>query len=283
VHGEHRLDGADRVVEAELVDLAQREIRALARANHVEEQWQSERLQSPRDLGELLYAARGVDVEPVDADRGIRLEPRDRVVEIGDAHGVGARDDEEVGIPARGQHRAQLLPHLLGRDQLLAREMPALFRHRLVFDVQHGRAGFFPELDRALRLEHAAVARVRVREYRHARDATDPADVVEHLRLCQHAEVGRTRDDRGRDEAAHVDRGRAGSFRELRRDRVVRAEADERRALQQLAEARRSAHGFVVPSLGTVAAGTPPAGGKSITIERFANFHAPFTLRSESS
>ena len=68
------------------------------------------------------------------------------------------------------------------------------------------------------------------------------ADVLEHLGLRQHAEVGRAGDDRRRDEAAHVDRGRAGLLGELRGDRVVRAEADERRLPEQLAKARGAAH-----------------------------------------
>ena len=69
----------------------------------------------------------------------------------------------------------------------------------------------------------------------------------------------------------------------IRRHGVVRAEADEWRAPQQLAKARRAAHGLLAAPFGSAAAGKPPAGGKSITIERFVNFHAPFTLRSESS
>ena len=143
------------------------------------------------DFLQLLDAARRVDVEAVGADRSVRLEPRDRVVEVRDAHRVGARDDEEVGVAARREHRAQLLLHLFGGNQLLAREVSALFRHGLVFEMQHGSAGFLPQLDRALRVEHAAVARVCVREHRHARHAADAADVLEHLGLGQHAEVGR--------------------------------------------------------------------------------------------
>src|SRR4029079_2918305 len=85
VHREHRLDGTDRVVEAEIVDLAPREIRALTGAHHVEEERQPEGLEPPQDLRELPHAARSVDVEAVNADRGIRLETRDRVVEVGDA------------------------------------------------------------------------------------------------------------------------------------------------------------------------------------------------------
>ena len=74
--------------------------------------------------------------------------------------------------------------------------MPALLRHRLVFEVQHRSAGFLPELNRALRVEGVAVARVGVGEDGDLRDAADAPDVLEHLGLRQHAEVGRARDDR---------------------------------------------------------------------------------------
>ena len=56
--------------------------------------------------------------------------------------------------------------------------------------MQHRGAGFLPKLDRALRVEYAAVARVGIREHRHARHAADAPDVLEHLGLREHAEVG---------------------------------------------------------------------------------------------
>src|SRR6185503_17990045 len=106
--------------------------------------------------------------------------------------------------------------------------------------MQHGGTRFFPELDRALRVERTAVPGVRVGEHGHRGHAADAPDVLEHLRLRQHAEIGLPRDDCARDEPAHVDRGRAGLFRELGGDGVVSAQAHERRLFQQLAKASRT-------------------------------------------
>ena len=108
--------------------------------------------------------------------------------------------------------------------------------------MQHRRAGFFPKRDRALRLEHSAVARVGVGEDRHRRDAADATDVLEHLGLREHAEIRGARDDGGGDETAHEDGRRARLLGEHSRDGVVGAEANERRFSEQLAGLGGSGH-----------------------------------------
>src|SRR3546814_9507518 len=57
----------------------------------------------------------------------------------------------------------------------------------------------FRSPDRALRVQHAAVARIGVGENGHGGHAADAADVLEHLGLRQHPHVGLARQD-GRSE-----------------------------------------------------------------------------------
>ena len=100
----------------------------------------------------------------------VEVAALDRVVERGDRAGVGAGDDDEVGIGPVLGGRADLVAELLGGDHLLARDVPALLGRHLVLDVEPGHARLLVFPHRAHDVEGVAVAGVGVRDDRQ-RDA----------------------------------------------------------------------------------------------------------------
>ena len=54
----------------------------------------------------------------VDAGRLVGLEPRDGIVDAGDADGAGAADDDEARVLPAGQRRAHLADAFLDGDEL---------------------------------------------------------------------------------------------------------------------------------------------------------------------
>ena len=71
--------GAIRVVETECVNFLQRQIRALARTRHVEEQGFAERFEMPCDSFELAYALGCIDIKSINTHRCIGFQPLDRI------------------------------------------------------------------------------------------------------------------------------------------------------------------------------------------------------------
>src|ERR1700722_14150549 len=82
-----------------------------------------------------------------------RLEPFD-------GPGVGPGDDHEVGLGAGLHRRADLLDHLLGRDDQLALHVAALLRGHLILDVNPGGPGRLVGAHGADHVQRVAVAGV---------------------------------------------------------------------------------------------------------------------------
>ena len=97
---------------------------------------------------DLLVVRRRLD----EADVGAGLAEGVRAVHRGgeafDGDGVGARDDQQIGIGARVHRGLDLCDHLGGRDDLLALEMAAALREHLVLDLDRVGAGALQHLDR---------------------------------------------------------------------------------------------------------------------------------------
>ena len=72
-----------------------------------------------------------------------------RGVEAFDRDGVGARDDQQVGIGARIDRGLDLGDHLGARDHLLALEVAAALGEHLVLDLDRVGAGALQHLDGA--------------------------------------------------------------------------------------------------------------------------------------
>src|SRR5260370_41231903 len=108
---------------------------------------------TPANVGNSLIAAAGVPAWAI-ALQG-PLEP------FG-GPGVGPGDDDEAGLRAGLHRRADLLDHLLGRDDQLALQVAALLRGHLVLDVDPGDPGRLVGADGAEHVQRLAVTGVRV-------------------------------------------------------------------------------------------------------------------------
>jgi len=116
--------------------------------------------------GRLARGVRQLGPHGVHAGVGVQAAARDRLLQAA-AHravGVGARDDEEVGVEtvAHVDGGAVFAQRLLAAHAHLAGDVAAALREALVLEVDAGHAGLDHFLDRAQGRERVAVAVVGV-------------------------------------------------------------------------------------------------------------------------
>ena len=131
----------------------------------------------------------------------------------------------------------------LGRDDVLALDVPAALREDLILELDARDAGAFQLVHGADHLRDLAVARVGIGDHGDPDRRAEPPRVVDHLRRARDAEVGQAEGrSRGRVPAA-VDRLEAGALQQPARERVERAGHDQDLpAGESLAQCPASAH-----------------------------------------
>ena len=176
----------------------------------------------------------------------------------------------QVGIGPVLHGGADLVRELLGVDDLLARDVPALLRRHLVLEVEPRDAGLLVLPHRAHDVERVAVARVGVGDERDADGGREVSRVIRHLGQPGETQIGESEPRGGRPVARHVDGGESRALDESGRDAVVGARHHESTAcLDERAEL--AAAGHAAPPGGDAALyGSGPArsgyGSSTITV-----------------
>jgi hypothetical protein len=104
--------------------------------------------------------------------------------------GIGAGDDEQVGILSCGHCGAQLGDHDVGVDHVLAGHVAAALGRPLVLDEDRAGADRLVALDGARDVLGIAIAVVAVDQHRQARRRHDVAHAGAHLAERDQADVG---------------------------------------------------------------------------------------------
>ncbi len=144
--------------------------------------------------------------------------------------GVGAGDDDEVGIAAGLHCRADFGDEFVVRDDVLAIQMTATFGRHLVFDVNGCHAPGFKFTHRARHIEFVAIAGVCIGNQRHANGAGHHRRTVHHLAQGQQTKIRKTKGRRDTS-AGHIDRGKASLLYQPRANGVIRAGGREHAGL----------------------------------------------------
>jgi hypothetical protein len=190
----------------------------------------------------LALALGRLDEQHVGAGLAIAPAALERRVQAFDGARVGAGDDHEVVRAARLDRGPHLLDHLICRDHVLARQMPAALRRHLVLEMERRHPGRLVLADCAHDVERVAVAVVGVGDHGDADGLHETAGVVDHLAERQQPDVGASQERRRGAVAGHVHGFEARLLDQPRRQRVVGAGRDDGvRACEQLAEASRAA------------------------------------------
>ena len=144
--------------------------------------------------GRLAVGARELRPHEIHAGVGVGAAAADGLVEraTDGAEGVGARDDDEVGVQAvaRVDGRAILPDRLLEAHDHLAGDVAAALGEHLVLDVDAGHAAAHVLLHRPDGRERVAVAVVGVGDDGDLDGAGDQGADSGHFRLGQEAHVG---------------------------------------------------------------------------------------------
>ena len=178
------------------------------------------------DLGDLRLRGRRLDEDHVGAGCHVGAGAIDRGRKSLDRDGVGARDDDEIGIVQRIAHRLELLHHLGGRHERLVVVVPALLRERLILEMKRRDARALEAARGLLGVERIAVAGVGVGDDRHVDDIDHGGEPVDDLVRRNQPEVGHA--GAARDRAARgVDRREARLLDQPRRQPVERARRDD--------------------------------------------------------
>src|SRR5207249_7356945 len=146
------------------------------------------------DAADLVDARRPLHEREVGAGGQVGVGAPDRLVERAAVRtaGVGARDEDEVGIELAA-HRvggAILAHRLLQRDHATPGHVAAALGDRLVLDVDAGHARADVLAHRAYHVDGVAVPVVGVGDHRRAHRAGDVARVQVHLGHRRQAGVG---------------------------------------------------------------------------------------------
>jgi hypothetical protein len=104
--------------------------------------------------------------------------------------GVGAGDEQKVGMAACLGGGGQFALHLRRRDEGLALQVAAALGGLLVLQMEAGQAGLLVGLDRAHHLQRISVSGVRVAEGRHLHGLGDVPGLAGHLVHAQQTDVG---------------------------------------------------------------------------------------------
>ncbi len=149
-----------------------------------------------------------------------------RIVEAADPARIGAGDDDEVGVAARGKGFRELFEHELGRHQVIdAGMMLEAARQELVFDLDGREAGRLGQRDGAMHVHRIAKTAAGVE---HDRQLAHRAHVDGDLRQFGHGDVGFGDAFVPAQRAtAEIDRLEAGSLGEPRHDRIERHRCDD--------------------------------------------------------
>jgi hypothetical protein len=194
-------------------------------------------VQLGRGRRDVVLAGRRLDEQQIGARVGVGTATGDGGGEPVDRRGVGAGDQEEVGVAAGGDGGPDLADHLVDADHGLAAHVPALLGHHLVLQVDPRDAGLLIALHGPHHVDRVTGARVGVGDHRDADGRDDPAGVVDHLRTGQQPHVGPADQRRRGAEARHVDDAEPGLLDEPGREGVVGPRRDDRsRTGQQLAQ-----------------------------------------------
>jgi len=196
------------------------------------------------DARELVHRLRRLDEQAVGAGLEVELGAAQRLVEAVHRAGIGAGDDEGVGIAPRGGGRPQLGRHNVGVDHLLAGHVAAALGRALVLDEDRRHAHRLVARDRARDVLGVAIAVVAVDQHRQLGRRHDVADAGAHLAETDQPEIRQpvTRADQRK--AADRIGGKARALDQPRRERVMRAGQQQRAlALQQLLPCRSCLHG----------------------------------------
>ena len=176
--------------------------------------------------GGLARGVRQLRPHGIDAGVGVQPAPGDRLLQAA-AHravGVGARDDEEVGVEAVAHvdGGAVLAQRLLAAHAHLAGDVATALREALVLEVDAGHAGLDHLLHRAHGREGVAVAVVGVGDDRDVDGARHHRGDARDLGLGQESHV-RPPVGHGHGISAEVDRLDAHLLGDLRVQRRVHA------------------------------------------------------------
>jgi hypothetical protein len=150
-------------LDAEVLQLARRqEWRRRPRANaepHID-------LERPDHIAgdgcDVVAGHQRVREQEIGAGLVVEIEAADRLVEALDRGRVGARNDQEIRIEARGDGGSDLLDALFGRDHRLASEMAATLGPDLILDHDAGDAGALETADGEVSVDRIAVAGIGV-------------------------------------------------------------------------------------------------------------------------
>jgi hypothetical protein len=155
-----------------------------------------------RQALEFLPALRCLDEADVGAGLGIAVGPGDGPVDALNGPGVGAGDHDEGGVAPGRQRRPQLQYHLVGGDDLFAREMAAPLGHDLVLEQDAGRPGLLELGDGASDVVQIAVAGVAVGHHGDRQAQGGAANGPGHLGEREQTDIGQAEQARRRAEAA---------------------------------------------------------------------------------
>ena len=210
----------------------------------------------------LLFSSTKTTSAPAFA---IGLAAPDRFVEAQARRRVGARDDDEIGIAARGERRfdlADVLVHFDDRPR--ARKMPAALGRDLVFEMDRRNARRFELRDRAAHVHRVAVAGVGVADERNVDARRDAMRMARDQREIDEPDVGPAEQARRDAVARHVHRFETRLLDEARAVGIVNAGRDDHRAF-----------GEALAQLLRVVAGHRPV---SVTFAHLSHFLKPELL-----
>jgi hypothetical protein len=159
------------------------------------------------------------------------------------AQRIGSRVDDEILISPGVDRRSNLGDGFVDRQQHLAFEMAASFRHHLVFDVHAGRTGLLEFLDSEIRIHRVSKTGVGVGHNGDTHRGGDPRGVLCHFSRGHQAVVGNPEmagDDIG---AGRLDRIEPGLFDQPGAQCIVRAGHNQNaRILDELFQTGRFPH-----------------------------------------
>jgi len=145
------------------------------------------------DFGQLLLRLGCLNKHHIGSGSGIGVGSSNGFFEAERRTRIGARDDQEIRIPAGIQGRAEFLHHLFAGDHFFPVVMAAPLGGHLIFKVQGSDPSGLEGPDGAPHINGIAVPGIGIADHGDRHGLNDAPQPIHHLRESEEADVGITR------------------------------------------------------------------------------------------
>src|SRR5579884_1594372 len=206
--GKEQADREDHQLEAEGANIFQWERGRFAAFGPVEEQGNVRK--GFADGAQFFERAGSLDENHVCSGFAVGASTSQRVLKAIDGVGIGAGDDDEIGVLPRLYGGAHLLYHLLHWNDLFSLHVSALLGPYLILDVQPGHACVFVFANGAPHVDGIAIARIGIRDqWNISYDGSQRGGPVDHFAHGEQANIRLTEYAGCGAETGHIDDGEA--------------------------------------------------------------------------